>query len=322
MVRYRNPGTQVFEDSEHESVNTDNGRIGTGASRQLTNNDWVTVNVPNDYATITDAANDVGPLLTRHPVRVEVEPGTYDEDVVIRPGIRQQVNEDLSGETHPFVIAGQGADHTDTVVNSVWAEGVGAAPTVRCYRIGANAANPYDNEDAAFAAYGCNELELMECGLVDAGNFIDKAMHAYGSGLSVSGFDLGADIARRAIWTKHNGSAYVQPGTDVTGSVTEEVIRNGSPLPITLPDISATGGTAFVGDLKSGMVINYETGETWFPNRSAGEVIIKDQVNFDGIVLKNPDTVSPTNDPTTQAPDTMITWEIDGSVYEVPAYTR
>jgi hypothetical protein len=27
MVRYRNPGTQVFDDTEHESVNTDDAQV-------------------------------------------------------------------------------------------------------------------------------------------------------------------------------------------------------------------------------------------------------------------------------------------------------
>jgi hypothetical protein len=38
MVRYRNPGTQVFEDSEHESVNADNAVVGTGTNPPLLEN--------------------------------------------------------------------------------------------------------------------------------------------------------------------------------------------------------------------------------------------------------------------------------------------
>lgn len=307
-----------------QSVSTDSLSFGI-SSRPITNFEQETWSVPGDYNTIQAALNDL-PLWIRYPIVIDVADGTYSEHLVVPPFIASYIWDDGSTggtETIPLIISGNATTPSNVVIESIVTNGaVGGQTVVQVFGLHARNSIQIGDELAAFGAFGTFEAEFGNVGITDAGNTITNAVMSNGSNVSIGNIDVGADLVSYVGHTKHNGQIIVQQGSTVSGSTTNHVWVESGGGYIASPDVAATGANGFADDApRFGHIYNYGTGTVYWPV-SAGTTTFGNQVSFDEEILADPGNVSPTIDPTTESPDRSVVVEIDGSVYELPAYLR
>lgn len=197
-----------------------------------------TVNVPNDYATVEAAIADNLAVFQSHSLTVQVDTAT-NEDVYVPPTICRRIPIDAGSESITVVVSGSGS------INSFFADGI-SGMEVRLANLDVTGTNPFDNEGAAIAFYGCAGRCSVNSATVSGGS-VSNGLISYSSDVTVNGLALTGTVGV-GLTTKHMGKLNVVG--DVTGSTTTNVFRaDGGGSIIVHPDfrpVSATAGDVYV----------------------------------------------------------------------------
>lgn len=178
-------------------------------------NRTITVGATGEYATIQEAVNQI-PYFLLHPYRINVQDGTYNEDVIIGPitGIRIRTG---STESVPLIISGNAATPANVKVNSVFFAGVnGDYFGLNGFEI--QDENPYDNERAGISVYGSREVAVDN--IVFAGGH--RGITSYNSHVMIGdNVNFGSSVLTGdAMVAKRHGTIVVDPASsNITGNV-------------------------------------------------------------------------------------------------------
>jgi hypothetical protein len=174
----------------------------------------IKITVPSaEYPTIQSAV-DACPKRLISPYVIELENGTYAEDVKIEGIHAGQVEPDASSglEGARLYIRGKSYIPRDPLVRvkSIYCSGCSGGsgnPTIS--RLTIYDKNPYTNEKAALEFYGCANVSAGN--LSFNGNGVQKCINVYASTLGEStGNDFGDGVNEHAYVTKHMGTALIR----------------------------------------------------------------------------------------------------------------
>lgn len=175
----------------------------------------ISVGATGDYLTIQEAVNQI-PYFLLHPYRINVQDGTYSEDVIVGPitGIRIQTG---STESVPLIISGNAVTPANVKVNSVFFAGVnGDYFGLNGFEI--QDENPYDNERTGLSVYGSREVAFDN--IVFAGGH--RGITSYNSHVMIGdNVNFGSSVLTGdAMVAKRHGTIVVDPSsTNITGNV-------------------------------------------------------------------------------------------------------
>ena len=179
-------------------VNVDGGRAGT---RPLTNATTTTLTVcaSDCDSTTIQGAVDMLPYLINNNYIIEVDDGTYAEDVLVQNINGGRISN--GGEYAMLTLRGNSVTPTNVEVNSVLVDGAqGAWVTISSMEI--QGSNPYTNESSGLEAYGSTQVVFHN--IVFAGGI--NGMTCYNSYCSAAKIDFGTDVLTgNALRVKHNG---------------------------------------------------------------------------------------------------------------------
>lgn len=239
----------VTEEGEgNQDVNVGFNQAGSPPRTLVSTQDREIV-VPRDHDTIQEAVDEI-PLLMRHKLDVVIEPGEYDEDVIVPPFIGEWARPNQK-ELVPVRINGNQDDPSQVTVNSLFAtSAIGTIP-IQFRGLQVRGTNPYDNEDTGIGIYGCTEVGLVDVAFVSGHNGVTS----YNSQVMLRNVDFGSKVLDgKAISVKHNGLAYENPGVEE-------------------PTSGTVGGAAY----------NAKNGNIWFASNHSslsGSPLIKTDLGF------------------------------------------
>lgn len=152
-------------ESHHETINTNNATIGDSTPYKYISEKHTTVTVPGDYSTIQAAINDCAKNL-RHEYIIDVDSGSYDEDIVVR-GVGNQGTTGPEGSTGGFgaegepgiiQIIGDTNSPSNVTITSAFAAGCTGtqAPTFWGVEFSGDP-SPFSDEDACVEFMGCQQ---------------------------------------------------------------------------------------------------------------------------------------------------------------------
>lgn len=177
--------------------------------------------VPGDYDTIQAAVGDI-PLFVRHQFTIELEPGTYDEDVVV-PAFVHTMETTMDSERGFVNLVGNEADPASVEVGSIYVAGPTGRLPFAVLGLTLLRNNPYDDEGTALAFYGGGEHYVRNVNVGDGTEgAIDNGILAYAADVHVDLVDFGRRNVRAHGYTvKHNGRLMEQKvrETPSSGSV-------------------------------------------------------------------------------------------------------
>lgn len=223
------------------------GRVG---DRPIVSEQARTINVGTDVSSIQEAVNEI-PLLLRHRYKINVESGTYSEDLLIPPFmVADTSGEDsagnVEGATHNPRITGDTATPSNVEVSSITTTGVqGAiAPLIEGFNVTGD--TPYDDESTGIQLFGCQNVSLRAISW--AGSSASRGVYAYGSTVTVRNCDFGSTDLDYGVASKHNSSIHVDSfgSNPTTGTVNSHVFRVDDASVLSAKAVGATGNSGYV----------------------------------------------------------------------------
>lgn len=237
--------------SEQQTLFQNNtGFSGRLSDRPLVSQSETSLTVGTDTASIQEAINQI-PLILRHNFEIQVPDGTYDENLLVPPLLVADsagMNRDGTtneGASHIPRITGDIDTPTNVQVNSFTVAGAqGAiAPLIEGFNIIGTA--PYADEGAGVEIYGSQNVSFRWMSF--AGGTARVGFLPYGSGVTIrQECDLGNDVLKFGVETKHNANVNIDHFSSatysLTGSCTDYAIYNNDGGVVTFRDMQATGG--------------------------------------------------------------------------------
>ena len=208
-IPVRDP-SPTFEsiDAESVTVGATPGPSGEFGSRPLMSRGSRYIRVPDDYETIQQAVNQI-PIINRHNQVIDIDSGTYSEDVVIPPVIAADVSGQPNGLNTNVQIGGSDGLAR---VNSVTVVNPSGVVAIGLHDIAPMQLNPYSDEYAVIAVYGGGGQVYMSNLVFD--QFIDdlaQGIMAYGGAkVRADDCDFGNGNIRVAFKAKSQGELYVR----------------------------------------------------------------------------------------------------------------
>lgn len=196
--------------------------IGNTPNRPLFNLSTTTliVSATSTYTTIQSAL-DVVPIHLQYPVKIIVQDGTYNEDLIVWPSYGQRFTKNRTNEWEPFSLVGNTTTPSSVAVGSLTITGLqGAGFGFHGFSLSRN--NPYDNETSAIGVYGSDEVNLGNIKITGG----TRGITCYDSVCDLEEkFDLGTGILVDGIRAKHGARIYLDNGYNPTviGTVTHNV---------------------------------------------------------------------------------------------------
>lgn len=219
IVGYDNEGDKI--PVSFDSVDTDEATIGsTPRSRPAVTNSDTSVSVPTDYETVQDALNDI-PILVRHRYDINLENGTFDEDVIVPPFIHG-VNSAITAEMGTLKILGDSATPSNVEVGSVYTAGGVGLRGVRLEGFTVLRDNPHGNEDVAIGCYGRGSSVYLDSLRFDGSGNITNGILAYNTLVRAEiDVDLGSNnVSNNGVFVKQSGRYEEQKAkTAIKGNV-------------------------------------------------------------------------------------------------------
>lgn len=248
-------------------------RIGNNPTRPLvsTSTRTITVGSGKNYATIQEAIDQI-PHILLHQYRINVDPGTYAEDLLIGPitGIRVSTG---GNESIPLQITGSSTNPSAVKVNSAFFQGLnGDFFGISGFELQGN--NPYDNETSAISVYGSREVALSNIKFAGGG----RGLTCYNSACMIENtVDFGTGVLTTGMVAKRHGTIAMDQGYSVNaiGTVNGYAYEaQGGWIAFNGDSSTLTGSTGLVAD-SNGQVydaenrINYTT-KSFLPSASFG----------------------------------------------------
>lgn len=212
-----------FDDLQSRSVSAESATIGANDPYEYISENHMTVTVPGDYSTIQAAIDDC-PKNLRHEYIIDVDPGTYQENLVIR-GVGNQATTGPKGSTDGYgtsgepgiiQIIGDTSSPSDISITSAFATGCTGTQSPTFWGIEFSGdPNPHTDEDACVEFLGCRQGFLGDVNF--ASGAASTAVEAYGSGLHARRIDIGTDNFTSGVLAKRGANVDL---FDVSGSAT------------------------------------------------------------------------------------------------------
>lgn len=195
-------------------LDLDNDVPSNMLNRTLFTTNDMNLYVPSEYNTIQDAINEI-PLYIRHPIRIYIDNGVYNEDLLIPTVILDRIKIDSKLETEMIIIIGNNTNPELVSINSITAQGVnGVSFKISGFNI--TNTSPYDNENCGVCLYGGQTYTLVDS--VFSGG--DIGLLAYGASVDVNGVNWGNNVLNTAIKSKEDSRIMIKDNPS-TGSVNE-----------------------------------------------------------------------------------------------------
>jgi len=256
-------------DIEHKPdvVNT-----GNNPTRQLrTQGPQRTVTVPGDYSTIQAAVDSAG-LFNEQSLVINVDSGTYDEDVLLN-----NINTghpDEGNSPGSMFLNGDTDNPSNVEVNSITMVGCNGyvSPIVQGFTT--TGQTPYETSDAEVAIGGCNGVAVRTIRFRGTADF--PACNIYQSRAEVRDLDFGSGRYSKALQVKQDS---VVTATNCTGSATRAYDESDGSI------ISVKGPTTIDGfrEVESGIIIDRTTRVAHGTNTPPDEMSLGSNISLDTV---------------------------------------
>lgn len=213
------------------SIDTKNQKIGstigennaTYPNRPMTSESITTLTVGPDkqFQTITDALKQV-PFIIRHYYLIEIDEGTYEEDVYIPPVVVSRLHS-TEGAIIGLKIHGNGTNPTDTKINSMTIASCVGTHAIELSNFELTEEAPTSDESTCLAIYGSNSIiahTLKISGTVSHG------IMAYSSKLYTHSIEF-VNCSYAALAKNMSKIIFGDTGNPNTGSVTGALLKCG-----------------------------------------------------------------------------------------------
>ena len=216
----------------------------------------ITVGTDKDYQTIQEAIDQV-PIFLKHQYKINIDAGTYSEDVIINPtftygNTRGDITE---GATGALWLTGDTTTPTNVKVKSFMIiSSLGAAePILDGFSI--TGTEPTSDEEPAVSVYGGGHI-IFANSTFEENTTAKQGIMFYGSSGSVTETEIGTDKLENAFLTKHGGRIVHRDGT-ISGTCTKYVFRSigGGLITFKGDDVTATG-TLGLTNADNGLIID------------------------------------------------------------------
>lgn len=199
------------QSNEYMAAGSPQRRLVSVTDREIT--------IPEDYGTIQEAVDRI-PLVMRHNWTIDINSGSYDEDIIVPPFIGEWARPGQS-EGVPVQITGDREQPSNVSVGSLFVTSVFGTIPIQFRGLEITRENPYDDESVGIGVYGSSEVGLVD--IAFAGGF--NGVHAYNSQVMLRNVDFGDGVlGGRGITVKHGGFAYenidaAEPTTGTVGAI-------------------------------------------------------------------------------------------------------
>ena len=217
-------GTSTFAGSISISTSTKGNALYTGwHGRPLvtanTSGTVLYVGPTRACTTIQCAVDRIPYIIDDGPWRIELDAGTYNEDVLVGQTLTRWIPVNDLGEHYPLQIRGGSSAVTSTTTASSYKvksilinTNVGAIP-IEIENIEITGTSPYDNETSGIVVYGgAAEIKFV---YFSAGT---NGITCYGARCDLTGVDFGTSLTGGAIRVKHGGFVTIDVSYGVHGS--------------------------------------------------------------------------------------------------------
>jgi hypothetical protein len=234
-------------------------RIGNTPTRPLvsTSSRTITVGVGKNYATIQEALDSI-PFHLLHRYKINVDPGTYNEDLIFWPTIGSHLEVAGGSEITPLTVTGSTTNPGAVVIKSMFAQNqMGTVFTFQGFTV--STSTPYDNELTDIGIYASRQFALNNINF--AGGFNGVTCYdsncVIGANMNFGDHLLGGNAVR----VKHDGSVEQDPTDAVTTTGTTtlygwEAIEGNIRFNGNTSTLTGDSGIAYITNAKYGSIID------------------------------------------------------------------
>lgn len=217
--------------TDDEPVSVGQAEIGPdGKAYPYISDSAKTISVPGDYPTIQEAIDSL-PRRLHHQHVIDIDAGTYDEDLLVEriqnlAYIDGTMGTGSAGENTSLQIIGDRANPSNVKVNSATVNGCVGKAIPQFWGIewqGAN--NPYSDDPYCVGFHGpSSEGFIGDCAFTaNADTVAEWAVIAYGGHLHIRDTDFGTDQFHNGVVAKRQGSVHSR---NLSGSMQNAAYRN------------------------------------------------------------------------------------------------
>lgn len=229
------------------------------------------------YQTIQAALNTIPYIIDDGPYRIELDPGTYDEDVMVGQTLTRWIPVNDNGEHYPLQIRGGTSEVTSTTTASLYRiksvfvnNNTGSIPFI-LENVTIYGTEESDNETSGIAIYGgAAEIKhvVFESGI--------DGIICYGARCDITGVDFGYNVLVRGLKAKHGGQIYETSPSDLVPSGASSGLVTGRAYFVDEGQIFISGSSTLASadgpdrlvNAQNGFVYNTATGHIY--NNFAG----------------------------------------------------
>ena len=221
-----------------------------------THNRTISVGTSGEFQSIQEAINQV-PLILTHKYIINIEAGTYDEDLIIPPIITAGSTSasEIEGAVASLKVQGISGTATDLKIKSLQIITPLGASTPIIANMSITNKEPTSDENTAISVYGgghalFDNIDFSENNIADVGIMI------YGSSASVQKIILGNNKLDTGFYLKHGGKL-THIGGEISGSTNKYIFNSGGGGIATFlgAQMTATAGIA-IAETLTGLIID------------------------------------------------------------------
>jgi len=235
-----------------------------------------------DYTTIQEAVNTI-PFFINYDYKIEVQAGTYNEDVLIPFFISTHTNPNEGDESSNLIIEGNITNPISVKVNSFTFDG--GYGTIQLNGFSILTSNPYDNELSGIGAYDSSEIGFNKITFEESN--ATTGILCYNSKCRANGIELGINKLDNGVKVKHGSNFWFDNfnyGYGINGTAVNYVYNVADGQITFNGEDNATGGVDLVFDTSNGFAYDSNSGKLWgvkeFENR-IGDFLLRKEDNLD-----------------------------------------